>query len=96
MTTTEFLKFVKDPAGQKLLEAGYKGFRVIGSTFSATAGEVFHKLEVVVAADITATNSLGGDNPDGTISYPATTEMAGYFDATTVSVTTGTVIGYLI
>lgn len=95
MTTTEFLKLSKDPSGRLLLDGGSKGFRIIKSTFSATAGDIFHKLVVVVAADITATSALGGDDPDGTVSFPPGTELVGYFDATTVSITTGTVIAYI-
>lgn len=74
---------------------GLYGFRVIQSGFSATAGDVFAALQVIEDADITATNDPGGDNLTGAVTFAAGSVIYGEFQASSVSVTTGTVIGYM-
>ena len=96
MTPEQLRNQIKDQNAHNLLDHGYKGFRIIDSTFSATAGEVFFKLRVVVTADITAVNGFGGDNPDGSVDYSPNAEIYGHFAAADVSVTKGAVIGYLV
>ena len=73
---------------------GSKGHRIIEPDFSATAGEAFFALQVVSEATITYVNSSGGDNASAK-TFPAGVVIYGVFPASSVSVSSGMILGYV-
>lgn len=78
---------------QNLSFGGY-GFRVLTAGETSVAGENFGALQVVADAVISATsNAPGGDASITSLTLDAGTSIYGDFSA--VTVTSGTVIGYI-
>lgn len=87
-----------DPAfkNYKDREDGVAGFRIVENGTSLDNSEHYYKLYVAIGnADITATSLYGGDDLDGSVDFPAGTEIRGLFNGETLAVTTGTVIAYI-